>query len=321
MRASPLAPAPLARTRGLPASPDAFRRVMPIALRQEHPPAASEEVQTDSVRVRAPQIHFTSPHRTHFMPNHSAKCMMTIAERPGSAQHPADTARAAAMTTSQPPPPVRTTLDRLSAAPRVTEADSPRGEHNASAADNRRSNPPRSRSAQRRRAAVLTPAAAILAAFALLPLASPSVTRKTYHVPKPATFHTHTDHTLLLTPTDYNIYHIYLYTRRLRPATRRLRPAFRLRPPIQLRLANISLQLSNCATRQYQPQKANTQQEHSTTKHTAAHTKRYQATPGTHRIIRSRSKRSLRLSPSAPPFRSHGRTAVAQASATSHVRA
>ena len=213
MRASPLAPAPLARTRGLPASPDAFRRVMPIALRQEHPPAASEEVQTDSVRVRAPQIHFTSPHRTHFMPNHSAKCMMTIAERPGSAQHPADTARAAAMTTSQPPPPVRTTLDRLSAAPRVTEADSPRGEHNASAADNRRSNPPRSRSAQRRRAAVLTPAAAILAAFALLPLASPSVTRKTYHVPKPATFHTHTDHTLLLTPTDYNIYHHIVRTR------------------------------------------------------------------------------------------------------------
>ena len=31
---------------------------------------------------------------------------------------------------------------------------------------------------------------------------SNSVTRKTYHVPKPATFHTHTDHTLLLTPTD-----------------------------------------------------------------------------------------------------------------------
>ena len=128
------------------------------------------------------------------------------------------------------------------------------------------------------------------------------VTRTTCHVPKPATFHTHTDHTLLLTPTDYNIYHIYLYTRRLRPATRRLRPAFRLRPPIQLRLANISLQHSNCATRQYQPQKANTQQERSATKHTAAHTQRYQATPGTHRIIRSRSKRSLRLSPSAPPF-------------------
>ena len=94
----------------------------------------------------------------------------------------------------------------------------------------------------------------------------------------------------------------FAHPRRLRPATRRLRPAFRLRPPIQLRLANISLQHSNCATRQYQPQKANTQQEHSTTKHTAAHTKRYQATPGTHRIIRSRSKRSLRLSPSAPPF-------------------
>ena len=96
----------------------------------------------------------------------------------------------------------------------------------------------------------------------------------------------------------------FTHTRRLRPATRtrRFRPAFRLRPPIQLRLANISLQLSNCATRQYQPQKANTQQEHSTTKHTAAHTKRYQATPGTHRITRSRSKRSLRLSPSAPPF-------------------
>ena len=121
MRASPLAPAPLARTLGLPASPDTVRRVMPGALRQEHPPATSEEVQTDSVRVRAPQIHFTSPHRTHFMPNHSAKCMMTIAERPGSAQHPADTARAAAMTTSQPPPPSshdigqafsRTTRDR-----------------------------------------------------------------------------------------------------------------------------------------------------------------------------------------------------------------
>ena len=40
---------------------------------------------------------------------------------------------------------------------------------------------------------------------------SNSVTRKTYHVPKPATFHTHTDHTLLLTPTDYNIYHIFIY--------------------------------------------------------------------------------------------------------------
>ena len=94
----------------------------------------------------------------------------------------------------------------------------------------------------------------------------------------------------------------FAHTRRLRPATRRLRPAFRLRPPIQLRLANISLQHSNCATRQYQPQKANTQQERSATKHTAAHTQRYQATPGTHRIIRSRSRRSLRLSPSAPPF-------------------
>ena len=33
------------------------------------------------------------------------------------------------------------------------------------------------------------------------------VTRETYRVPKPATFHTHTDHTLLLTPTDYSIYH------------------------------------------------------------------------------------------------------------------
>ena len=33
------------------------------------------------------------------------------------------------------------------------------------------------------------------------------VTRTTCHVPKPATFHTHTDHTLLLTPTDYSIYH------------------------------------------------------------------------------------------------------------------
>jgi hypothetical protein len=69
----------------------------------------------------------------------------------------------------------------------------------------------------------------------------------------------------------------FAHTRRLRPATRRLRPAFRLRPPIQLRLANISLQHSNCATRQCQPQKANTQQEHNTTKHTAAHTKRYPA--------------------------------------------
>ena len=33
------------------------------------------------------------------------------------------------------------------------------------------------------------------------------VTRTTCHVPKPATFHTHTDHTLLLTPTDYSMYH------------------------------------------------------------------------------------------------------------------
>ena len=33
------------------------------------------------------------------------------------------------------------------------------------------------------------------------------VTRTTCHVPKPATFYTHTDHTLLLTPTDYSIYH------------------------------------------------------------------------------------------------------------------
>jgi hypothetical protein len=112
------------------------------------------------------------------------------------------------------------------------------------------------------------------------------VTRETYHVPKPATFHTHTDHTLLLTPTDYNIYCMHFtHTRRLRPATRRLRPAFRLRPPIQLRLANISLQHSDCATRQYQPQKANTQQEHSATKHTAAHTQRYQATPGTNGTV------------------------------------
>ena len=36
--------------------------------------------------------------------------------------------------------------------------------------------------------------------------ASNSVTRETHDVPKPATFHTRTDHTLLLTPTDYNIY-------------------------------------------------------------------------------------------------------------------
>ena len=42
---------------------------------------------------------------------------------------------------------------------------------------------------------------------------SNSVTRKTYHVPKPATFHTHTDHTLLLTPTDYNKYHHIVRTR------------------------------------------------------------------------------------------------------------
>ena len=185
MRASPLAPAPLARTRGLPANPDAFRGGLPSALRQEHPPATSEEVQTDSARVRAPQIHFTSPHRTHFVPDHSTKCMMTIAEWPGTGQHPADTARATAMTTSQPPPPVRTTLDMLSAAPRVTETDSPRGEHNASTADNRRTNPPRFRSAQRRRAAVLTPAAAILAAFALLPLAWSRVTTVTQREPSP----------------------------------------------------------------------------------------------------------------------------------------
>ena len=66
----------------------------------------------------------------------------------------------------------------------------------------------------------------------------------------------------------------FAHTRRLRPATRRLRPAFRLRPPIQLRLANISLLRSNCATRQHQPHKTNTQQEHCTAKHTAAHTER-----------------------------------------------
>jgi hypothetical protein len=69
----------------------------------------------------------------------------------------------------------------------------------------------------------------------------------------------------------------FAHTRRLRPATRRLRPAFRLRPPIQLRLANISLLRSNCATRQHQPHKTYTQQEQNTTKHTAAHTKRYPA--------------------------------------------
>jgi len=51
--------------------------------------------------------------------------------------------------------------------------------------------------------------------------ASNSVTRETHHVPKPATFHTHTDHTLLLTPTDYvtrfGIYS-YRYTHSTAPA-------------------------------------------------------------------------------------------------------
>eukprot|EP00966_Prymnesium_polylepis_P242995 5619431-Prymnesium_polylepis.1 len=41
MRTLPLAPTPLARTRGLPPNPDAFRGGPPGALRRELPPATS----------------------------------------------------------------------------------------------------------------------------------------------------------------------------------------------------------------------------------------------------------------------------------------
>ena len=84
MRASPLAPTPLARTRDLPPNPDAFRGGLPGALHREHPPATSEEVQIDSSHARPTTIHFSSQHRTHFGPEHSTKCMMTTAERPSN---------------------------------------------------------------------------------------------------------------------------------------------------------------------------------------------------------------------------------------------
>ena len=64
------------------------------------------------------------------------------------------------MTASQPPPPGRTTLDMLSAEPRMMETDSPGGEHSANTADNCMTSPPRLRSAQGRATAVLTAAAA-----------------------------------------------------------------------------------------------------------------------------------------------------------------
>eukprot|EP00966_Prymnesium_polylepis_P044132 1023114-Prymnesium_polylepis.1 len=66
MRASPLMPTPLARTFDLPPNPDTFRGGLPGALHREHPPATSEDAQTDSSHARPTPIHFNSQHMTHF---------------------------------------------------------------------------------------------------------------------------------------------------------------------------------------------------------------------------------------------------------------